>query len=199
MPDAFPDGLGVFGGTFNPLHHGHLIAAQEARYRLELSEVLFVPTPRPPHKESPDVAPPRRLEMVRRAVEDRESFSVSDVEYRREGPSYTVDTLGVLGEEYPDRKLVLLAGADELIQFRSWHRWETVLERAVVVGMNRPGFDRSEVPGPVREACSFVRVPSVQVSSSRIRRRLREEAPVRSFVPGPVWRYIREHGLYGGT
>lgn len=197
MTDPIEHGLGVFGGTFNPLHHGHLIAVQEARYRLGLPEVLFVPTARPPHKETPEVSPGRRLEIVRRALEGQERFGVSDVELEREGPSYTVETLEVLGKRYPDRRLVLLTGADELIQFRAWHRWETILERAIVVGMNRPGFDREDVPDVVGGQCRFVEVPSVQISSSTIRRRLRNRDPARWFVPRTVWEYIREHELYG--
>lgn len=198
MPETAPDRLGVFGGTFNPLHHGHLIAVQEASHQLGLAEVLFVPAPRPPHRDAPGVDPNHRLEMTRRALQDRDAFRVSDVEYHREGPSYTVDTLRALSEDHPDRDLVLLVGADELVQFRSWHRWEAVLERAEVVGMSRPGFERSEVPDPVRGRCFFVETPEVDVSSTRVRRRIREGAPARSFVPRSVWEYIREHGLYGG-
>ncbi len=198
MPETAPNRMGVFGGTFNPLHHGHLIAVQEAAHELGLAGVLFVPAPRPPHRDPPEVKANHRLEMTRRALEGHGVFRVSDVEYRREDPSYTVDTLEVLADEDPDRDLVLLVGADELIQFRSWHRWETVLERAEVVGMNRPGFEREEVPDAVLRRCSFVEVPEVDVSSTRIRRRLRAGDPARSFVPGSVWEYIREHGLYGG-
>lgn len=191
-----PARVGWFGGTFNPIHVGHLLAVQEAAHRLDLPRVVFIPTHRPPHKQTPRVSTKHRLQMTRLAVRSNPLFDVSDVETRREGPSYTVQTLEDLDDTYATSRQYFLTGADELIDFKNWHRWEHILERVQMVGMNRPGFPVREVPDPVRDRTRFVEVPSIDVSSSEIRNRVKRSAPVRYFVPDIVHDYIQEHGLY---
>lgn len=190
------DQLGLFGGTFNPIHHGHLIAVQEASHQLDVEDVLYIPTGTPPHKDVPDVDPEHRLEMTRRALEAHDRFSVSTIELEMEGPSYTVETLHRLREKTPARELVFMMGSDELLQFKEWHRWEEILKEFVIVGMTRPGFDLKEIDDPVKERCTFVDIPDVQISSSLIRRRFSNDQPVRYFMPHSVWEYARKHSLY---
>ncbi len=188
--------LGLFGGTFNPVHVGHLVSVQEAAFQLSLSRVVFIPTHRPPHKENPRVSTKHRLRMTRLAVKSNPLFEVSDVETRRDGPSYTVETLDALEGNAPGSERYFLTGADELIDFMEWHRWEQILEKIQLVGMNRPGFPVEEVPKPVRNRTRFVEVPSIDVSSSEIRNRVNRGVPVRYFVTERIHEYIRKHGLY---
>lgn len=191
-----PSRVGLFGGTFNPIHVGHLLSVQEVAFQLDLPRVVFIPTHRPPHKRTPRVSTSHRLRMTRRAVRSNPLFEVSDVETRRGGPSYTVETLEELEGPLEGSDQFFLTGADELIDFKNWHRWERILEKVQLVGMNRPGFPVDEVPDPVRNRTRFVEVPSVDVSSSGIRERVTKGGPIRYFVTEPVHDYIEKNGLY---
>lgn len=188
--------LGLFGGSFNPIHHGHLIAVQEAFQRLDLKTVIFVPTHNPPHKAAPEVSTHHRLFMTELATTENKHFTVSGIELQREGPSYTITTLRSFKHQHPDDKLCLLIGADELAQFQEWKDWNKLLEEFTVVGLKRPGFDRDSITETVLERSQFIQIPEVQISSSMIRERFRNNTPVRYFLPGAVWNYIREHKLY---
>lgn len=190
------DRLGLFGGAFNPIHHGHLIAVQETARQLELERVLFIPTGHPPHKDNPDVDPRDRLEMTRLALEGQNNFEVSPLEVESDGPSYTYETLQHLREEFPESELSFMTGSDELLQFTEWHEWEALLDEFTIVGMTRPGFDEGKVPNTVKERSSFVEIPDVQVSSSMVRERFANGEPVRFFLPRSVWDFITEKGLY---
>lgn len=189
-------GLGLFGGTFNPIHVGHLLSVQEVADRLDLERVLFIPTHRPPHKDTPEVPTEHRLEMTRRAIQSNDRFEVSDLETELEGPSYSFNTVKDIRSRYPNHALFFLTGADELIDFPSWHRWRELLDMIQLVGMNRPGFPRDQVDEEVRSRTTFVEVPSVDVSSSGIRSRRRQGRPIRYFVPESVWEFITKNDLY---
>jgi len=197
--------VGLLGGTFDPVHLGHLIAARIAQEAVGLDEVLFVPAAQPRLKTRPPVASgAQRLEMVRLAVDPHDGFSVSDVEIRRAGPSYTVDTLEALA---PGRKLFLLVGTDALNQLGSWHRRERVLKLCDPVAIVRPGaagldFDAlEEVAVGASEAVRQVGGPLLDVSSTEVRRRAGDGLSIAGLVPEPVEQYIRDHGLYleGGS
>jgi len=195
--------LGVFGGTFDPVHYGHLVAAEEVRYRLRLDKVLFVPAGMPPHKLDHDITPTRhRLAMLELAIASNPGFALSRVDIDRHGPCYTVDTLALLHEEYgPGTELFFLMGMDSLAEILTWKEPERLIRLAQIVVVGRPGFqaDVDELdkvlPGAA-ERISIVDTPLMEVSSGDIRQRVREGAPIRYQVPEAVEAYIRAHRLY---
>ena len=196
--------VGIFGGTFDPIHVGHLIAAEGARTGLSLDEVLFIPAGQPWFKTGrPMAAASHRLAMVRMAVASNPGFQVSDVEIMRPGPSYTVDTLRELGETFgADAGLYVILGFDALAELGRWHQPERVLEMATVVGMRRPGsesFDPQWIEAVSPGASERVVVldsPLIDVSGVELRRRVAEGRSIKYLVPEPVEGYIREHRLY---
>ena len=198
--------LGVFGGTFDPVHTGHLIVAQEAMARLRLDEILFVPAGRPWLKEGHELTDARhRLDMVELAVKGTPGFRVSGMEIERPGPSYTADTLKRLKKDRgSDTDLYVIVGLDALNELDRWHKPGLVFELAVVVGKARPGAQQvdSDVLESVRKSASdevvLIEGPVIDISGTDIRRRVSEGLPIRYLVPESVEAYIREHGLYGG-
>jgi nicotinate-nucleotide adenylyltransferase len=196
--------LGILGGAFNPPHIGHLVCAQEALVQLELDRVVFVPVGEAPHREVPDdPGPEARLEMVELAIADDERFSTSRIEIDREGPSYTTDTLEQLRAESPEDELFLILGGDQAAALGNWHEPERVLELATVAVFERMSWSRNAIvikigrlPGAQR--VRYLDMPLIQVSSSAIRRRVREGVPIRYLVPDKVVDYIATNELYGG-
>ena len=142
--------IGLFGGTFDPIHYGHLRTAFELWQLLRLQEVRFLPAGNPPHREQPLASPELRLRMVRAAVRGQPSFTVDDREMRRTGVSYSVDTLTELRAEYPDRSLCLLLGMDAFLGLPHWHRWRELLSLAHIVVAHRPGW-KAPTQGPLGE------------------------------------------------
>ena len=189
--------VGIFGGTFDPIHIGHLILAEQARDRLRLDRVLFVPARVPPHKQTAAAHADHRYRMACLATEDHPHFAVSDLELRREGPSYTVDTLRVLKAEAPeDAQHYLLLGADSARDLEQWKSFETLLGSATVVVMGRPGVGQEDLPASVGRQATYLSTPLLGISSSGIRRLVREGGTVRYLVPAAVEAYIRSEGLY---
>ena len=194
--DAALKRIGVFGGSFDPIHIGHLAIAQEALWQCELDIVLFMVTARPPHKKEP-VAPVRdRLRMVGSAIEGEPHFRVSQMEIERGGASYTAETLKQLGELYPEASFYLIVGADSAVDFSSWKNPEAVIAMANIVVAPRPGFDLSRMEPSLKGKARVFESPTIELSSTMIRNRLREGRPIRFLVPETVERYIRERGLY---
>ncbi len=194
--------LGILGGAFNPLHIGHLVCAQETLLQLGLERVLFVPVGQAPHRElESDPGPEARREMIELAVADEERFQVSRAEIDRSGPSYTADTLREMREAAPDDELVLILGGDQAAALPGWHEPERVLELATVAVVERTGWSHNSVGIKVSrlkgaERIRYLEMPIVQVSSTLIRRRVREGGPIRYLVPEPVVSYIEANGLY---
>lgn len=195
--------VGVFGGTFDPVHVGHLIAAERATELLALDEMLFVPAGQPWFKSGEPVTDAEhRLNMVRLAVESNPRFSVSDVEVVRPGPSYTIDTLEELRAHAGEgKKLFLVLGLDALAEMHRWRSPARVFELATVVGVARPGakFDPETLSGifpSAAERVIMLDVPMVDVGATELRRRAEQGSSLRYLVPDSVERYIREHGLY---
>jgi nicotinate-nucleotide adenylyltransferase len=194
--------VGILGGAFNPPHIGHLVSAQEALVQLELERVVFMPVGVPPHREiEQDPGAEVRLELVELAVADDERFEASRMELDREGPSYTSDTLRQLGSDTPKDELFLILGGDQAASLGRWHEPEQVLERATVVVFERVSWGRNAImikigrlPGA--ERVRYLDMPLIQVSSSSIRRRVREGQPIRYLVPDKVASYVEENGLY---
>ncbi|HMB68735.1 MAG TPA: nicotinate-nucleotide adenylyltransferase [bacterium] len=189
--------LGIFGGTFDPVHLGHLILAELTRGLLGLDRILFVPARMSPHKRGADASPEHRFRMTGIAVKDNPHFEVSDVEIRREGPSYTVDTLRSLrGKNPPDTEHYLLLGADSARDLESWREHEELLDGSKVVILGRPGTEDRELPGAVASRATVLSTPLIEISSSEIRRRVRAGETIRYLVTEPVESYIRSQGLY---
>ena len=183
--------LGVMGGTFDPIHLGHLVCASEVAYALSLDSVVFVPAGRPWQKEGRALAPAEdRYEMTRLATADDERFVVSRIELDRYGFTYTVDTLRELAAV--DTELFFIAGADALAQVRTWREPETLFELATFVAVNRPGHDLPDALPDVK----VVDIPALDISATDIRSRVARGAPIRYLVPGPVADYIAARGLY---
>lgn len=196
--------VGILGGAFNPPHLGHLVCAQEALVQLELDRVVFVPVGDAPHRTlDDDPGPEARLEMVELAMADDERFVTSRIEMDREGPSYTADTLEQLRAEAPDDELFLILGGDQAAALASWHEPEKVLERATLAVFERMSWGRNAIiikigRMPGAERVRYLDMPLIQVSSSSIRRRVREGVPIRFLVPDKVVEYIATNELYGG-
>ncbi|MFN3866270.1 MAG: nicotinate-nucleotide adenylyltransferase [Demequina sp.] len=187
--------VGVLGGTFDPIHHGHLAAASEVCAALRLDQVLLVPANVQPFKEDFDTAgSEHRLEMCRLAVEGDERFAVSPVDIERGGVTYTVDTLTDLREQLPEASLYFITGADALARLDEWKDAERLSDLAQFVGVTRPGHSLPELETPH----ALVEVPALAVSSTDVRRRVRSGAPIRYLVPRSVADYIAQHDLYAG-
>jgi nicotinate-nucleotide adenylyltransferase len=196
--------LGVLGSAFNPPHLGHLVLAQEARAQRGLDRVLLMPTGVAPHKEiADDPGGDVRAEMARAAARDEEWLEVSDLELRRDGPSYAYETLEALAEEGAD-EIWWLMGADAALALESWERPDRVVELAGLAIAAREGVMRADLDevlarlGVGEGGAVAIEMPAIGVSSSSIRARLREGRPVRHLVPDPVLETIAERGLYGG-
>lgn len=195
--------LGILGGSFNPVHLGHLIMAQDALELFDLAKVLFIPCAQPPHKPRMALVPgEHRLAMLEAAIEGELSFEVSDIELRRQGVSYTVDTLRELATLYPGVELCFIIGTDSLAELHLWRDVEALLSLCRVLTIARPGTDPATwgacLPGPWRDRLlADVRVGhSLAVSSTDIRRRVAEGLSIRYLVPPAVEMYITEHSLY---
>lgn len=189
--------IGIFGGSFNPPHTGHLIVAEHAKEKLGLGKILFVPAATPPHKQHLDIVEAHhRMEMMQCAVHGNRYFEATDIELQRGGVSFTVETLEELREVHTEDTLVLLIGADNLLEFNTWRDPERILELVEVVALSRPGFRMEEVDEQLRGRVSLCEVPLIGLSSSEIRRRVSEGKSIRYMVPLSVEAYIVSHGLY---
>jgi len=195
--------MGIFGGTFDPPHLGHLILAAEARAQLGLERLLWVLTPDPPHKKGQSIAPlADRLEMVRLAIANNAEFELSGVEMNRPGPQYAQDTVSLLAAEYPGVKLVYLMGGDSLHTLPTWHRPADFIAACSLIGvMRRPGDTielaalEKSLPG-LSAKVRFVEAPLLEIAAHEIRARIAGGRPFRYFLPEKVYEYIEEHGLY---
>lgn len=191
--------LGVFGGTFDPPHQGHLVIAERAREELALDAVLFVVASQPPHKGQQVVAPAEdRVGMVERAIADNSGFACSAMELGRPGPSYTVDTLDAIHRDDPRSELFFLLGSDSLRELGTWHRPEELVALATLVVLPRPGIAPELPQARWASAARLVAldVPGLDIASSGLRERLSRGQGVRYLVPDPVLAYIAERGLY---
>ncbi|WP_019851258.1 MULTISPECIES: nicotinate-nucleotide adenylyltransferase [Desulfitobacterium] len=198
--------IGIMGGTFDPLHYGHLVAAEMARHEFALGKVIFIPTGNPPHKIGRKVTSSGdRYEMVRRAIMDNEFFEVSDIEIRREGYSYTVDTLEAMHGLYPQHELYFITGADAFREIFTWREVQSVLSLCHFIGASRPGFDPHDFLEELKRGypeflsrMHLFDVPALAISSTDIRSRVKEGKSIRYLLPESVRLYIEEVGLYGG-
>lgn len=191
--------IGVMGGTFDPIHHGHLVAASEVAHRFGLDDVVFVPTGEPWQKRDRPVSPAEdRYLMTVIATAANPRFSVSRVDVDREGPTYTVDTLRDLLQQNPGAELFFITGADALEKILTWRGWEEMFEYATFVGVSRPGFELSDthLKQIDDERVHLLEIPALAISSTECRRRAAYGAPVWYLVPDGVVQYIVKRNLY---
>jgi len=196
--------LGIYGGTFDPIHFGHLVLAEQCREQCRLDEVWFVPASQPPHKMGTSITSVKsRCEMVEFAISGHAQFRVSRIEVDRPGPSFTVTTLEELHAQDPTRELILLIGADSLNDLPTWRNPKRILELATIAAVNRGGMEISDVGELeqklgtiVRERIQFVTMPEMEVSSFDIRRRVSEGKSIRYLVPRSVEVYVSQNHLY---
>jgi nicotinate-nucleotide adenylyltransferase len=213
--------LGLLGGTFNPIHLGHLRGAEEAREAFGLEKVFFIPAAVPPHKnERIEVSPANRLEMVRLAIRDNPAFSVSDVELSREGKSYSIETVLYFRKHYPEAEVFFVVGVDSFLEVTTWKQYQDLFSLSHFVVLNRPGSRRCKltdltphefwaifhlgknadqwVHGPSGLSTYFLDEPLLDISSSEIRERIQTHRSIRYMMPERVEAYIRKNGFYSG-
>ncbi len=191
--------LGVMGGTFDPIHHGHLVAASEVAHRFQLDEVVFVPTGEPAFKQGRQVTPgEHRYLMTVIATASNPRFTVSRVDIDRPGLTFTVDTLRDLQSERPDADLYFITGADAIAQILTWKDAPQLFDMAHFVGVTRPGHALSDAGLPPGDA-STLEVPALAISSTDVRERVAEGEPVWYLVPDGVVQHIAKYGLYRGS
>ncbi len=210
--------LGILGGTFDPLHLGHLRAAESVREVMSLDEVIFIPSRTPPHKQRPGITPADdRYRMVFRALENESAFTVSDVEVARKGPSYTIDTLSMLAKRHPGADTFFITGVDSFRDIQTWSRWEELLRSYAFIVHDRPGSGLetaySSVPDDLHSllvevsddsvkregkggSIYLLRTVTLNISSTEVRAMVRTGRSIRYLVPAEVEAYIQEHRLY---
>jgi nicotinate-nucleotide adenylyltransferase len=214
--------IGIMGGTFNPVHFGHLAAAEEVRERLSLDRVLFIPAFIPPHKQEENRATAaQRRDMVLLAIAGNEHFGLSDVDLKRGGTSYTIDTINTLRSSSPESKLFFITGLDAFLDIRTWHHWEQLLGLCAFVVLSRPGYHFSDLinleflndftgellsldQGAVQQAhiqpagfdFYLQRIPQYDISSTDIRNRVREGRNIKYLLPESIEHYIIKNNLY---
>ena len=194
--------LGIMGGTFDPIHYGHLLMAEEARQAFALDEVVFVPNGRPAHKKEYGVSSPEdRYDMTRLATASNPFFSASRLELDRPGVSYTIDTLRAFHALYPQLEaLYFITGADAVLEILTWHEHEQLARECRFIAVTRPGFmlERLEkiVNAEFLKSVSFLPIPGLEISSTDIRNRMHQSRSIKYLTPEPVEAYIKQHGLY---
>jgi nicotinate-nucleotide adenylyltransferase len=193
--------IGVLGGTFDPIHYGHLAAAEEARAKLGLREVIFVVAGLPPHKLNEKITPEEhRYAMVELAIASNPHFSPSRIDIDRPGPSYTVDTIALLRQKRKE-EIYFIMGMDSLMEITTWHQPQRLIQLCRLVAMERPGFvpnlERLEKAIPGITTCTeIIDMPQMEISSTDLQRRVREGLPIKYQVPPEVEKYIYKHRLY---
>ncbi|WP_019146087.1 nicotinate-nucleotide adenylyltransferase [Aeromicrobium massiliense] len=192
--------IGVMGGTFDPIHHGHLVAASEVQSWFDLDQVVFVPTGQPWQKSDRQVSPAEhRYLMTVIATAANPRFQVSRVDIDRAGPTYTIDTLTDLQKQLPDADLYFITGADAMAQILTWRDHDGLFDLAHFVGVTRPGheLDAAAIESFPHDRVTLVEVPALAISSTDCRQRAERGQPVWYLVPDGVVQYIQKHQLYG--
>lgn len=189
--------IGILGGTFDPIHLGHLVLAEQVKEKLRLDQVIFIPSSSPPHKTKQKLSPAKdRYQMTKLALKDTPKFTVSDVELKRRGLSYTIDTLRELKKSYPDREMFFLTGSDVLNEVQTWKDPEEIYKLVQVVIAIRPGFDSFDPENYFAKKSIIVPIIGVDLSSTQIRERVKKGQSIRYLVLPKVEEYIKKKKLY---
>ncbi len=197
--------IGIMGGTFNPIHFGHLFLAEDSYEQMGLDQILFMPSKNPPHKSRANlVSDWHRENMVKLAIEDNPHFAFSGLELMREGLTYTADTLSILTQENPDTHYYFIIGADSLFMLPTWKKPEVICSLCTLVSSDRDQVGRDQlekqaayIRGIYGARVILLSMPTIQISSEQIRKRLRSGQSLRYYLPEKVLNYIGEHELYG--
>lgn len=197
--------IGIMGGTFNPIHNGHLVLAETAYEQFHLDQILFMPTKNPYYKKLGHSATEEdRVSMVKLAIEGNDAFAFSDLELLREGTTYTVETLEILTKEHPDTEYYFIMGADSLYHFETWKDPQEILSMAVILVASRDDVSSQSIEGQIEylenkyENANIhcLVTPNLEISSNNLRKRCKEGRSIRYLLPDPVKNYIQENGLY---
>ncbi len=192
-----PKRIGIFGGSFDPIHHGHLLMAQDAVEECNLDRVVFIPALQSPLKSGLSSASPSdRLEMTRIAVQGDSRFTASSIEIEREGPSYSIDTIEILRNLHPNDHLFWMIGADQAEQLKDWRKMEQIARLIEFICFSRKGSEMPDSGSIENLKVHFCGKRTVEISSTEIRARLKNNLPIKYFLPGPVLDYITTKGLY---
>jgi len=187
--------IGIFGGSFNPIHIGHLLVAQDILEQLKLDKILFIPAFDPPHKKN--LLPfHHRYKMLKLAIENNPCFEISNIEAKRKGKSWTVDTLSELQKEYPFDQLYLIMGTDQFAILKNWKEPARLFQMAKVCVISRPGQKRIVKRRFGKDKPIFLEVTLIDIAAQRIRQRIAQNRPVRYMLPEKVFKYIMKHKLY---
>jgi len=190
--------IAIMGGTFNPIHYGHLISAEEVRDGFGFDSIIFVPSARPPHKDRRDIInPEHRYKMAVLATSDNPYFRVSRIELDRTGPSYSIDTFRQFQKQYDsETRISWIIGADSLIEITIWRDFDELLDICHFITTTRPNYDISSVPEYICRRVEFFEITAVDISATEIRRRIRENRSIKYLVHKSVEEYIHEQNLY---
>ncbi|MDX1914759.1 MAG: nicotinate-nucleotide adenylyltransferase [Methylophilus sp.] len=208
--------MGILGGTFNPIHHGHLRMAQEVAEQLHFDQVKFIPSANPPHKPTPEVSAVQRAEMIKLAIADNPLFSLDTRELERNDVSYTVDTLKSLYAEHSDTALCLILGSDAFLKFDTWHHWQEIIQYCHIILVQRPqgtskqglnktleAFMRDHYTEDTRKLAqlraglmTMQSITALEISSSQIRHLIRQQQSALYLSPQPVINYLMQNKLY---
>lgn len=181
--------IGLFGGTFDPPHLGHMIMADEVKDALALDEIWFIPTYIPPHKNNIAISAQHRINMLELAVDSRQGFKINPIEIERESTSYTIDTVKLLKQQYPDVQFYFIIGADMVEYLPKWHKIEELKKLITFVGISREGFE-------LNDDVIVVESPKIDISSTMIREKIKHNKSFFYYVNSKVYKYIKEHQLY---
>lgn len=192
-----PQGIGLLGGSFDPVHKGHVSICRSYLNSKYVDRLFVVLTPHPPHKEDRELTDfSHRFEMLKRALGDIENLMISDIEQKLPKPSYTVNTVKHFKNEFPGSNLYLCVGEDSYAHFTSWYKWQQILDNCFLLIAGRPNSGDRDVPEEIRSNAIFVEHDEVEISSSEIREKLRKGENVNEYLPGKVADYIKKHQIY---
>lgn len=194
------DCIGIMGGTFDPIHYGHLLVAEEARCKFNLKKVIFVPSGKPPHKKDYEVTNAEyRYIMTALAIATNDFFEISRIEIEREGPSYAIDTIKLFKEIYKKEKIYFITGADAILAIFTWKGHTELIKFCNFIAATRPGYKIKDIRNfhkCYKKCINILEIPALSISSSDIRARIKEARPIKYLLPEPVERYIYQNKLY---
>jgi nicotinate-nucleotide adenylyltransferase len=214
MTDQKPQAIGILGGTFDPVHCGHLRMGIELGEAFQLAKVHIIPCYQPVHRDEPSATPEQRFAMVKSAVAAESTFIADDREIRRQGPSYMIDTLLEMRAEFPTTPLCLLVGVDAFLNFHRWHQWQAILDLCHLIVAHRPQYQMPQtgeiadlLHDRLQQDTAFVHqtqaggillrpITALEISASEIRKQIAMRRNPRYLLPDPVFNYISEHGIY---
>ncbi len=196
--------VGIMGGTFNPVHCGHLFLAERTYEQLELDQVLFIPSKNPPHKQKPhDVTDQQRVEMLLLAIQDNPHFTISEMELERDGTTYTADTLSILTRDNPDTQYYFIVGADSLFSLSEWWSPEIIFEKCVIAAACRDQVNKEELEQQAEllrrtynARIEIIDMPTLMISSSEIKDNISRGKSIKYYIPATVEDYITKNKLY---